>query len=410
MSGSFDPAAAGPPAHTRVSVPIWLLVLITLSGTLGMHMFVPALPLAAVQLGTTPAAMQMTISLYIAGLAVGQLIYGPLSDAFGRRPLLLGGLALYTVAGVAAGLSSGIDALIAARLLQALGGSAGLVLGRAIVRDTVRSDEAVRKLATLNLILVIGPGLAPIVGGFVAGHTGWRVIFLLLAGLGALAFVCAGKLLPETARPTGRLSPATLVHDYRELLASRAFVGFAIGGACSTTAFYAFLAAAPFVFANQLHRPPAELGIYLALMMAGFSVGNACTGRLMRSFASERVLYGANLVSLCSAGMLLAITLGGHLGVTAVVVLLVLFTIGAGAASPVSMVKAISVDSRLTGSAAGLYGFGQMAVGALCTALVTLGDDPALTAAIVLTAMAALARGAFVVATRHERRRLARRS
>ena len=410
MSASAGSPPVAPPAPGPVSVPIWLLVLITLSGTLGMHMFVPALPLAAVQLGTTPAAMQMTISLYIAGLAVGQLIYGPLSDAFGRRPLLLGGLALYTVAGVAAGLSSGIDALIAARLLQALGGSAGLVLGRAIVRDTVRSDEAVRKLATLNLILVIGPGLAPIVGGFVAGHTGWRVIFLLLAGLGALAFVCAGRLLPETARPSGKLSPATLVHDYRELLASRAFVGFAVGGACSTTAFYAFLAAAPFVFANQLHRPPAELGVYLALMMAGFSVGNACTGRLMRSFASERVLYGANLVSLCSAGLLLAITLGGHLGVTVVVVLLVLFTIGAGAASPVSMVKAISVDSRLTGSAAGLYGFGQMAVGALCTALVTLGDDPALAAAIVLTAMAALARGAFVVATRHERHRLAGRS
>ena len=408
MSGSFDPATAGPPAPTRVSVPIWLLVLITLSGTLGMHMFVPALPLAAVQLGTTPAAMQMTISLYIAGLAVGQLVYGPLSDAFGRRPLLLGGLALYTVAGVAAGLSSGIEALIAARLLQALGGSAGLVLGRAIVRDTVRSDEAVRKLATLNLILVIGPGLAPIVGGFVAGHTGWRVIFLLLAGLGALAFVCAGKLLPETARPTGRLSPATLVLDYRELLASRVFLGFAIGGACSTTAFYAFLAAAPFVFANQLHRPPTELGIYLALMMAGFSIGNACTGRLMRSFASERVLHYANLLSLCSAGLLLALTLGGRLGVPAVVVLLVLFTIGAGAASPVAMVKAISVDPRLTGSAAGLYGFGQMAVGALCTALVTLGDDPALTAAIVLTVMAALARGAFVVATRHERRLPAR--
>jgi DHA1 family bicyclomycin/chloramphenicol resistance-like MFS transporter len=410
MSAPAASAVATPQAGKKASVPIWLLVLITLSGTLGMHMFVPALPLAAVQLGTTPAAMQMTISLYIAGLAVGQLIYGPLSDAFGRRPLLLGGLALYTLAGVAAGLSSGIEALIAARLLQALGGSAGLVLGRAIVRDTVRSDEAVRKLATLNLILVIGPGLAPIVGGFVAGHTGWRVIFLLLAGLGALAFVCAGKLLPETARPTGRLSPATLVHDYRELLASRVFVGFAIGGACSTTAFYAFLAAAPFVFANQLHRPTTELGLYLGLMMAGFSVGNACTGRLMRSFASQRVLYGANLLSLCSAGLLLAITVSGHLGVTAVVVLLVLFTIGAGAASPVSMVKAISVDSRLTGSAAGLYGFGQMAVGALCTALVTLGDDPALTAAIVLTAMAALARGAFMVATRHERHLLAKAS
>lgn len=395
-------------AVPRPQVPVWLLVLITLSGTLAMHMFVPALPLAAAQLGTTPQAMQMTISLYIAGLAIGQLIYGPLSDAFGRRPLLLGGLALYTVAGLVAGMSSGIDALIAARLLQALGGSAGLVLGRAIVRDTVRSDDAVRKLAMLNLMMVIGPGLAPIVGGAVVGHVGWRVIFLLLALMGTLAFVCTAKLLPETGRPTGVISPRSLVRDYRELLASRVFVGYAIGGACSTTAFYAFLAAAPFVFANELHRPPTELGFYLAMMMAGFSLGNALTGRLMRSLSGERVLFGANLVSLASAAVLLMLVAIGHMSVVTVVGLLFLFTVGAGAASPVSMVKAISVAPRLTGSAAGLYGFGQMAVGAICTALVSLGRDPALTSALVLTAMAALARGAYVMATRHERHRLAK--
>lgn len=399
------PATPGAPAPS-LQVPIWLLVLITLSGTLGMHMFVPALPLAAAQLGTTPQAMQMTISLYIAGLAVGQLIYGPLSDAFGRRPLLLGGLAVYTAAGLVAGMSSGIDALIAARLLQALGGSAGLVLGRAIVRDTVRSDDAVRKLALLNLMMVIGPGLAPIIGGAIVGHVGWRVIFLVLALMGALAFVCTARLLPETGRPTGTISPKSLMRDYRELLASRVFVGYAIGGACSTTAFYAFLAAAPFVFANELHRPPTELGFYLAMMMAGFSLGNALTGRLMRSLSGEQVLFGANLASLGSAGVLLALVATGHLSVVAVVGLLFLFTIGAGAASPVSMVKAISVAPRLTGSAAGLYGFGQMAVGAVCTALVSLGRDPALTSAVVLTAMAALARGAFFVAARHERHRL----
>lgn len=392
----------------RLQVPVWLLVLITLSGTLAMHMFVPALPLAGAQLGTTPQAMQMTISLYIAGLAVGQLIYGPLSDAFGRRPLLLGGLALYTVAGLVAGMSSGIHALIAARLLQALGGSAGLVLGRAIVRDTVRSDDAVRKLAMLNLMMVIGPGLAPIVGGAIVGHLGWRVIFLLLALMGALAFACTAKLLPETGRPTGTISPRSLLRDYRELLASRVFVGYAIGGACSTTAFYAFLAAAPFVFANELHRPPTELGFYLAMMMAGFSLGNALTSRLMRSLSGERVLFGANLVSLVSAAALLLLVATGQMSVVAVVGLLFLFTVGAGAASPVSMVKAISVAPRSTGSAAGLYGFGQMAVGAICTALVSLGSDPALTSAVVLTAMAALARGAYVVATRHERHRLAK--
>ncbi|QHI98608.1 Bcr/CflA family efflux MFS transporter [Xylophilus rhododendri] len=390
-------------AASRPLVPVWLLVLITLSGTLGMHMFVPALPQAALDLGTGTAAMQMTISLYIAGLAVGQLIYGPLSDAFGRRPMLLGALALYTAAGVIAALSTGIHALIAARLLQALGGSAGLVLGRAIVRDTVRSDDAVRKLALLNLMMVIGPGLAPIVGGLVATHTGWRSIFLLLALTGAVAWGCAAKLLPETGHPTGRLSPRSLARDYRELLASPRFLGFAIGGGCSTTAFYAFLAAAPFIFAGQLHRPPAELGFCLALLMIGFSVGNASTSRLVRFMAPERVLMAGNLLSVACAALLLALAGSAWLSVGPVMLLMFLFTVGAGSCSPVALARAISVDPRLTGSAAGLYGCAQMVVGAISTALVSLGSDPAISAAAVLTLMAVVARVGFVVGVRHHK-------
>jgi DHA1 family bicyclomycin/chloramphenicol resistance-like MFS transporter len=395
---------SGTAAVHRPVVPLWLLVLITLSGTLGMHMFVPALPQAAIDLGTGTQAMQMTISLYIAGLAAGQLIYGPLSDAFGRRPLLLGALALYTFAGVAAAMSTGIHALIALRLLQAFGGAAGLVLGRAIVRDTVRSDDAVRKLALLNLMMVIGPGLAPIIGGAVTTYVGWRAIFLLLACLGAMAFVCTAKLLPETGRPTGQLSAKTLVRDYRELLSSPVFTGFAIGGGCATTAFYAFLAAAPFIFANQLHRPPTELGIYLALLMVGVSLGNAGTSRMVRMFSADAVLMGANLLSVSSALLLLALSVSGHLSVPAVVVLMFLFTMGAGGSSPVALAKAISVDARLTGSAAGLYGCAQMVVGAISTALVSLGSDPAISAALVLALMSIIARVAFVMARRHQRR------
>lgn len=387
----------------RLPVPIWLLVLITLSGTLGMHMFVPALSMAARDLGTSPGEMQLTISLYIAGLGVGQLFYGPLSDAFGRRRLLLGGLVLYTAAGVASALSSGVYALVAARLLQALGGCAGLVLGRAIVRDTARSGEAVGKQALLNLMTLVGPGLAPLIGGAIATHAGWRAIFLLLAGMGAVTIACTLRLLPETGQPTGRFSAAVLRRDYSELLGSRVFTGFAFGGSCATTAFYAFLAAAPFVFASQLHRPATELGLYLGLLIVGVSLGNATTSRLVRHVEPERLLLAANLLSLVSAALLLAVALTGHLSVPAVVGPMFLFTMGAGASSPVAIAKAISVDKHLTGSAAGLYGFGQMAVGAVCTALVSLGRDPAVAAGVVLTVMAALARISFLLAIRRER-------
>ena len=138
--------------------PLWLLTLITLSGTLAMHMFVPALPDAARYLGVGSAAVQGAIGIYILGLAVGQLAYGPLSDALGRRPLLLTGLSLYALGGIAAMLAPNVTFLVAARALQALGGCAGLALGRAMVRDTNTPDEAVRALALLNLMMMVGPG------------------------------------------------------------------------------------------------------------------------------------------------------------------------------------------------------------------------------------------------------------
>ncbi len=382
--------------------PIWLLVLIALSGTLAMHMFVPALPNAAQDLGASIQAMQMTISLYIMGLAFGQLIYGPLSDSLGRRPLLMGGLALYSMGGFAAAFAPDVHTLLAARLLQALGGCAGLVLGRAIVRDTARADEVVQKLALMNLMLMVGPGVAPLVGSVLTATLGWRYIFLLLAALGAVTLVLTWKLLPETGRGAGSVKAASFARDYRRLLRSPSFVGFALGGGCSTTSFYAIVAAAPFIFTTQLHRPLSEVGLYLGLLMVGISLGNVITSRLIRTVGIERLLIGGNAASVASACALLLVVLLGGLTVGFALGLMFVFTLGAGMSSPAALNKAISVDSTLTGSAAGLYGFTQMAVGALCTSLVGLGHNPALAAACVLAVAAILGQIAFRMALRKE--------
>ncbi|MGA2045840.1 MAG: MFS transporter, partial [Roseiarcus sp.] len=214
----------------RPGAPLWLLALFTFSGTLGIHVFVPALPDAARDLGAGGGAMQMTVSLYILGLAVGQLVYGPLSDRFGRRPILMTGLALYTLAGAAAGLAWSADALIVARLFQALGGCAGLVLARAIVRDTALAGDAARRLALMNLMVTLGPGVAPILGGALALAAGWRSIFVLLGALGVANFLLAWRLLPETGPPAAGVGLAALARDYRGLLRSPAFLGYSIGG------------------------------------------------------------------------------------------------------------------------------------------------------------------------------------
>ena len=389
-------------AKASAAPPLWLLALITLSGTLAMHMFVPALPRAARDLGASPGTMQDTISFYILGLAVGQLAYGPLSDRYGRRPLLVAGLALYTVAGLAAALAPGVGTLLAARLVQALGGCAGLALGRAMVRDTAAPADAARRLALLNLMVTLGPGLAPLIGGALSEAYGWRSIFVALCALGAANIWLTLRRLPETGQRRAGVSAASLALEYGRLLRSPAFLGYAIGGGCSTTAMYAFFAVAPFVFVDELHRSPHEVGVYLALLVAGVSLGSILASRLVARLPIERLLAWASGGAVLAAFALLGIVAGGALSVPLILGPMFVFTVGVGVASPMALTKAVSVNPKVIGSAAGLYGSAQMAVGALCTTLAGLGPDPALAAASVLAAAGVIGQAAFWMAGRAE--------
>jgi DHA1 family bicyclomycin/chloramphenicol resistance-like MFS transporter len=213
----------------------------------------------------------------------------------------------------------------------------------------------------------------------------------------------AARLLPETAEPTGAISARSLADDYRRLLGSRAFLGYAVGGGCATTSMYAFIAAAPFIFAEDLHQPPHAVGVYLAVLIVGVSIGSILATRLVRLVAIERLMVGANLVSVLGASIFLASVLLGSASVASVVGSMILFTLGAGMASPAALTKAVSVDPAIVGSAAGFYGFMQMAIGALCASIAGLGAEPALAAAAVLVGAGIVAQAAFFIALRRER-------
>jgi DHA1 family bicyclomycin/chloramphenicol resistance-like MFS transporter len=370
---------------------------------MAMHVFVPALPQAAAELGAAPGPMQLTVSFYILGLAAGQLVYGPLSDHFGRRPVLIGGMALYAAAGLAAALAPGIQALIAARAFQALGGCAGMVLGRAIVRDGTTAAEAAKRLALMNLMVTVGPGIAPLIGTALVATTGWRSIFVALTLLGLANLGLGWRLVPESSGGTGH-GMRVVLRNYRQLLVSRRFLGFAIGGGCATTAMYAFIGAAPFIFVHQLHRPVHEVGFYLALNILGLWLGSLTASRLLGRVSMRRLMVRGNLVSCLGAAAFLAAVLGGGmggpLGVPLVVLPMAFFTFGAGLASPAALTEALSVNPLVAGSASGLYGFSQMGIGAICTSLAGLGGNPALAAAVVLVGAGVLAQVAFWVALR----------
>jgi len=398
-------ASAAGPGPAMPHVPLWLLALLTFSGTLAMHIFVPALAMAGRDLQASNAAMQMTVSLYILGLAGGQLIYGPLSDRYGRRPVLMAGLALYTVAGLVAALAPHAEALIAARLFQALGGCAGLVLGRAIVRDTATPATAAKRLALMNLMVTVAPAMAPIVGAAVAGVLGWRAVLAALCVLGVANFLLAWRQLPETGPIGTHIAAGELARQYGQLLRSREFLGFAVGGGCATTSMYAFLAAAPFIFVDQLHRPASEVGVYLAILVSGVWLGSAITSRLITRLPIPRVMVGGNLLSVLAALFMLGLVLAGRSSVVGLVAPMFVMTVGAGIASPAALTLAVGVNPRLIGSASGLYGCAQMTMGALCSALAVLGSSAELSATLVMAGAGLVAQLSFWQALRGKRPR-----
>ncbi len=310
---------------------------------------------------------------------------------------------IYTIAGLAAALAPDIHTLIAARLFQARGGCAGLVLARAMVRDTSASKDAVRRQALMNLMVTLAPGIGPLVGGVLTNMAGWRSLFVLLCAIGVTNFMLTWRLLPETGTPN-RSAGTGLLRSYWHLARSRAFLGFAIGGGCATTSMYAFVAAAPFIFARELHRATDEVGPYVAILILGVWIGSMLASRLIAKMPIRRLLIGSNSISVIAAALFLASVLTGHLSVILTITTMFFFTLGVGVAAPAALTEAISVDPAIIGSASGLYGFVQMVVGALCTALVGFGSSPSLAAAIVLAGAGVVAQASFWIASRTMKR------
>ena len=388
------------PDSAQQLVPLWLLTVLALSGTVGIYIFLPALPFAARDLGAETGTVQLTISLYIAGLAAGQLVYGPASDRFGRRPVLIMGLILFTGASLVATWASQVDTLLWARLLQGFGGSVGLVLGRAMVRDTSVMGDTARRLALMNLMVTLGPGLAPIIGAGLASTLGWRSVLLALALLGVVNLLFSWRILRETRPPldAANASWVGLRASYGQLLRSRVFLAYAIGGGFATTAVYGFFTAAPFILVQQMGRGGHEVGWFLTMQVSGLWFGSMLATRLVRSHAVHNLVVWANALSLAMAGCFLVLAASGNLPLIPVAMVMFLFTVGVGLAAPTALAQAINVNPAVTGAASGIYGFSQMTVGAVCSALVGVGADQALAAGLVLAGAGVISQLSFWIA------------
>lgn len=374
------------PEDRRKAPPLALLIAVTMSGTVALHVFIPALPAVSRELGASPTTVQFTITMFLVGLAAGQLIYGPLSDRFGRRPVLIGSLALYLLGFLLAIPAASIGALIFARVLQSLGACGALVLGRAMVRDVSTEADATKQMAVLITCMTLTPSLAPGLGGLIEAWFGWRAIFVALAVTVAVMLLLVVSLAPETNRnPTTTRGISFVLGGYARLLRSGKFRRYLLAGSCAGTSLYAFLAVAPFLYVELLHRSAQEVGLFCVIVSLGMAAGAFLVRLLIGRMDLRRGARLGNLVSVLGAVLLLAAHVAGMLNVATLTGATLIYALGVGISGPNIVTGAMSVDPAAAGSASGLYGFCQMAIGAVCTLAVGLWHDgTALPLAVVL--------------------------
>lgn len=351
--------------------PVWLLVAATATGPLALNLFVPSMPGLADAFDASPASVQLTLSLYLIGVAFGQLVYGPLSDRLGRRPVMLAGVALYLVASAACAIAPDIGALILGRVAQAFGGCAGMVLARAIVRDAWPQAEATRVLAVVIAGMAVAPMVAPALGGLLDEWAGWRAGFVLIAAFGAVVLAASLKALPETHRELTPLpDPAALWNAYRTLAVKPVFLGNALVSALNTAAFFAFLAGAPYATIEMLGGTPSQYGLQFVLLSIGYMAGNMAVSRLAGRVPLERLTLAGLVLSVLGPLISAALLLGGVFTQASLFLPAAIMCLGNGFVMPTSMAAAVGAEPRLAGTASGLLGFVQMGLGAAVSAAV----------------------------------------
>lgn len=342
-----------------------LLTALVALGPISTDLYLPSLPGLLRHFDADIAEVQLTLSVFLVGLAVGQLVYGPLSDRFGRRPVLLGGLLLYVVASVICALAPSVPALIAARLLQATGACAGPVVCRAVVRDVHGREGAARILSYMGAAMALAPALGPILGGFVEAWLGWRANFAILSIYGAAGLVLTAVVLPETAPHRGESGGLdAALRGYLGLFGERGYSGFVLCCALAYGGIFCFISGSSFVFVDVIGLAPQLYGICFGAIVLGYILGTLAGGRLTRRLGVERLVKAGGLIS--AFGGLALLIVVGTMGASIPGILLptIVYMIGTGLVLPNAMAGAIGPFPRIAGTAAALLGFVQMGLAA----------------------------------------------
>lgn len=387
------------PTPVPFVVPLTLMAVSAVS-ILSTDMYAPSLPHLSGVFATTPETVKLTMSLNVLGFAVALLVFGPLSDRFGRRPVLLGGLAGFIVFTLGCAAAQSIGALIAARTLQGVMASVEAVIALAVIRDLYDEAGSVRILAVYGMVISLAPAVGPVIGGYVHVGFGWRANFALLAVLGLAAAAMVWRCLSESSAPDrAALNPGRVVGDYLRLFANRRFFASAVVCGASLGGIFAFVTAAPFVFIDRLGVATQHFGFYQAAIVAAYFLGSLAANRLAAHYTIAPILKAGIWISASGGAASIAVLASGLESPVTITAAMALFAFGLGPIFATAPVWSLHAARGSTGVAAALLSAVEMGGGAIGAFAVGIFDDgTAWPMAITITAGTAVAMVAYKLA------------
>ncbi|MCE3030672.1 MULTISPECIES: multidrug effflux MFS transporter [Streptomyces] len=399
---SAEKATASPAARRTGLLVTFVLGGLTATPPLAMDMYLPSLPEVTRSLHAPAATVQLTLTACLLGMALGQLVVGPMSDRWGRRRPLLIGLAVNLVATALCALAPNVETLVAFRLVQGLAGAAGIVIARAVVRDLYDGVAMARFFSTLMLISGVAPVVAPLIGGQILRVTDWRGVFLVLTVIGALLGALVWLRLPETLPPTDRHGGGVghALRSMRALLADLPFTGYMLAGGFAFAALFAYISASPFVIQEIYGASPQTFSLLFGLNSVGLVVAGQINGKVLVGRVSLDKVLGAGLavITLAATALLLMSTgVFGEVGLAPIAAALFVLMSAMGLAMPNAQTLALLRTKHAAGSASALLGTSSFLVGAVASPLVGIaGEHTAVPMAVVQLAAALVAGACFV--------------
>ena len=364
-------AALAPPRqgfrHPESRTALGMLIALTAIAPISIDMFLPSMPQMAEDFQTSDGSVSLAVTLFLFAFAGSQLVYGPASDRWGRRPVMFAGLTLYVAGGLVALFAVSVETLVAGRVIQGLGGGAGPAIASAIIIDVYKKERALKALAAMTVVTALAPMLAPIVGGFLHDAYGWRSVFVTLVGVGAVLTIGYGVLIPETNefRDPNALRVGRMFGNYRTLWTTPVFAAHALLMALLFSGQLVFISTSSFVLVDDLGLSERLYGFSFGLVAFGIMVGATASRHLAGTWTARRIVLTAAVFGGVSSSAMAAMALAGFEGVAFILVPMIFVAGATGMSGPAARASALTPFPQMAGLAAALMGFSQIGIASI---------------------------------------------